>query len=85
MFTGHIDLRQRSAFPRMAELPFFIRRVCREMSFPYVGEMEMEKDFGKLRTSDDHLNDHVLHVNYKMLYVFSEDLCFMLISSASTS
>ena len=26
----------------------------------------MDKDYGKLKSSSDHLNDHVLHVRYQM-------------------
>ena len=67
MFTGYIELRNRSAYPQMDELPYLLERTCREMSFPHVGKIQFKQDYGKLRTSQNHLNDHVLHVNYEML------------------
>ena len=76
MFSGHVVLRQRDAYPKMTELPYFLEQACRKASYPYIGKMEMVKDDSKLKSSENHLNDHVLHLQYHMLQFFLMDLSF---------
>ena len=66
MFSGYIRLRHRERFPKLEELPRFLTNSCQQISEPYVGQIHMDKDYGKLKSSSDHLNDHVLHVRYQM-------------------
>ena len=61
-FTGYIELRQRVAYPRLGALPDFIKQACRHQTWPFVGEFEVVRDHGKLHTTENHLNDHVLHI-----------------------
>ena len=76
MFSGYVVLRHRDAYPKMTELPYFLEQACRKASYPYIGKMEMVKDDSKLKSSENHLNDHVLHLQYHMLQFFLMDLSF---------
>ena len=63
-FSGHIELRRRAAYPQLAEMPSHLALACRKATMYHAGHFDAKEDFGKLKTSPHHLNDHVLHVHY---------------------
>ena len=53
MFTSYVQLRHRKAYPKMTELTHFMGGVGKQISFPYIGKMDMVEDKGNLLTSDN--------------------------------
>ena len=76
MFACYVALCHGDAYLRLAELARFLEGVCHRISYPHVGKMEIVDDCSRLLTSDEHLNDHVLHLWCHMLRVFLVELSF---------
>ena len=66
MANGYHLLRQRPAFPKIDELPKYLKAACQKMFRHAVGTFEVDLDYSKLRTSLNHLNDHIIHFRWRL-------------------
>lgn len=64
-FTGYVKLALRHEYPPLDELVEYLKLACLQFHHPYIGKFEAEKNYNKLHTSSNHLNDHVLRVHYR--------------------
>ena len=65
-FTGYVLLRKRQGLPPLEKLTPFLYEACVALAPQWQGEFVVEKDTSKLAMTNNHLNDHVLHIHYSM-------------------
>jgi len=65
-FTGYVLLRKRQGLPPLEKLTPFLYKACVALAPQWQGEFVVEKDTSKLAMTNNHLNDHVLHIHYSM-------------------